>query len=155
MKRLEDADISWKSSKYERFLGPEELKEFSIKINEKEFNEKIFGNKLDYNLRDLTSCEELDLNTSLNSIIRLSDALNKRIQEEKTNFIERLKSSNYFIKMLFSIGTEGNIHIFKLKIDNKFNEKYKEELEFFRDSIRKIEDKIQIKMNHVISIELR
>jgi hypothetical protein len=155
MKKLEDAKIEWKYSKYERFLGPEELKEFSIKIDEKRFNEEVFKNNLNYNLHDFTEYNELDLNTSLNSMIRLRDALNKRIEKEKLDLIEKLKVTNYFVKKLFSIGTKGNIHIFKLNINNKFNEKYKKELDFFTEGIRKIEDKIQMKMNEIISIELR
>ena len=153
MKRLEDANISWESSKYQRFLGPDELKEFSIKIDEEKFNKEVFKCKFKRSL-DLTKYTELDLNHSLRSTTNLRDALLKKIEVEKKTFLNDLKRNNYFIKNLFNIGSESMQKEFYLQLDNKFREKYKEELEQFERSIKKIEDKIHLKIKEIISIEL-
>lgn len=80
MKKLEDEDLSWKISKYERFLGPDELKEFSIKVNEKEFNEKIFKNKIDRNFHDFSECDSF--NSGLKTFIRLKEGMLKKIKDK-------------------------------------------------------------------------
>lgn len=80
MKRLEDEKIEWEVSKYKRFLGPDELKEFSINLIEKEFNEKVFKNKLNCDLHDLSECDSF--NSGLETYQRLKEGMLKSLKDK-------------------------------------------------------------------------
>ncbi len=91
MKKLEDAKIKLECSRYKRFLGPDELKDFSIKIDEKRFNEEVFENNSNYKIIDLTEYNELSLESSLSALERIKKYLLLHIETEKKKALEQIE----------------------------------------------------------------
>ncbi len=91
MKKLEDAKIKLECSRYKRFLGQDELKDFSIKIDEKRFNEEVFENNSNYKIIDLTEYNELSLESSLSALERIKKYLLLHIETEKKKALEQIE----------------------------------------------------------------
>jgi|GEM_PF-3215045 len=149
MRKLEDAIITYTYSRYHRWLGPDELQDFSIKIGKKQFEEEIFksGDKM----IDLTEYAELDLNHQLQSMINLRQGFLDKIEKDINEKIKNLRQENYFIQKIFSrVGSEKVREAFLVQVRSNIELNYLQHLTIFNNEIERLEKKIQDKLNTLI-----
>jgi hypothetical protein len=159
MKRLEDFNFYKIYSNDKRFLGPDHLKDFAIKIGKKQFEEEIFIGTLPYTgldpkFLDLTEYTELDLNSQLKSMINLRNGFFKQIENEIYLKIEELKKEHYFFFKIFSCVESKHIQqLLKYKLRKSIEHKNGDHIKFFDGAIDRINEKIIKKMEVMLANE--